>query len=255
MAESRHPMQGIAGRPWVPVSLSVLTHATLLLALVLIGRMPRPDVRQKPIVVSVRVPPPPVAEPVVAKPEAPKPMPRPQPKPKQPLAPPPPTPTAAAEPAPQKGDPTVAPVFGVRPDAVRLGGSFKVSVGNSLATDPANRGPLTSTAEPGSPEGDGVGARPVSLSQVTRMPRVSRAAKPRYPESLRRLGTEGTVRVEIVIDSTGAVTEARIVASPDPAFNDSALEAARKTVFVPALAGDEPVAIRLQIPVEFRLTD
>ena len=237
-------------RQWLPWMVSLAAHAGLALLLAFLGQLDRAETRRQPISVAVRaqaahV----VAQPVVAKAPVPKPAP---PKPKPPVKP---TQAASVEPAPQKGDPSVAPVFGVRKDAVRLGGAFKVSVGNTLAADPSARGPLVSDAEPGSPDGTGIGSRPVSLAQVTQMPRVARAARPSYPEQLRRLGTEGVVRVEIVIDATGAVVDARVVASPEPAFNEAALEAARKTVFVPARAGDEPVAIRLQIPVEFRLTD
>lgn len=239
-------------RLWLPWFLSASAHGLFIILWVLVGQLERQAQRLKPIQVSVRVPvvpPMPVLAP--ARPELPKPSPKPKPKP---LVPPPPA-ALAPEPAAQKGDPTVAPVFGVRKDAVRLGGSFKVSVGNSLGVDPSMRGPLTSDAEPGTADGTGVGARPVSVAQVTQMPRVARAAKPRYPEALRRLGTEGVVRVEIVIDVSGAVVSARVVESPDPAFVEAALEAARKTVFAPAKSGDTAVSIRLQIPVEFRLTD
>ena len=234
--------------------VSLALHLAVL-AIVGVQKDEGQDRSDRPILVEIRTPPPP--QPVI--PEPPKPEP-PKPEPVKPKSKPKPVPLpqdtpvdltsnpAENAPPPVESGPTgdVAPVMGVRKDAVRLGGSFKVRVGNTLGTEPG---------EFVAPDDVDDRVAPVPIATVTALPRIRSAAKPKYPEGMRRLAIEGVVTVEIVIDADGQVSEATIIESPDAAFDKPALEAARKTRFYPAKAGDRDVAVRIRIPVEFRLTN
>ena len=91
--------------------------------------------------------------------------------------------------------------------------------------------------------------RPVSPAPVLVPPRV--AGEPvvaAYPP-----GRGGAARVvlEIDVDTAGAVAQARIVSSPQPGFDDSALAASRRLRFEPARLGDQPVPVRIQYAFNF----
>lgn len=77
---------------------------------------------------------------------------------------------------------------------------------------------------------------------------------PAYPALARRLGHEGTVKVRLKIDSTGAVTRAHVQESSGSKLLDlAALQAVRSWTFQPASRGGRLVAEELIQPVVFRL--
>ena len=63
---------------------------------------------------------------------------------------------------------------------------------------------------------------------------------------------EGTVEVEILIDSTGRVAKARVVRSI-PALDAAALQTVMQWVFSPAIKNGRPVATVASAPVTFRI--
>ena len=94
--------------------------------------------------------------------------------------------------------------------------------------------------------GDGVvmdydqGPRPIKITQ------------PKYPPEAFVKKIEGTVEVEILIDSTGRVARARVVRSI-PALDAAALQTVYQWVFSPAIKGGRPVATVASAPVTFRI--
>lgn len=77
---------------------------------------------------------------------------------------------------------------------------------------------------------------------------------PSYPELARLSGAEGRVVLEVWIDSNGRVSDARIAQSDVPAtLERAALDAVRQWIFSPAKQGGNPVAVRVHVPIEFRL--
>jgi protein TonB len=85
-------------------------------------------------------------------------------------------------------------------------------------------------------------------------PELIRAVQPTYPDLAREAEAEGVVLVEVTIDETGRVTDARIRESDTiQALNLAALEAARKFLFKPAKQRDVPVKCRITIPFRFTL--
>lgn len=78
--------------------------------------------------------------------------------------------------------------------------------------------------------------------------------KPRYPESARRQGVEGTAMLKMRITAQGHVEEAQVERSAGhPDLDQAAVEAVRRWRFEPARRGGEAVAIWVVLPVEFRL--
>lgn len=75
----------------------------------------------------------------------------------------------------------------------------------------------------------------------------------KYPESARRKGVEGRVVVRTLLDRNGRVVQTLIDQSAAPELDECAANAIRQTRFTPALLDGKPVAIWIQIPIDFNL--
>jgi len=205
----------------------VLAHAALLAALLWAARAPEPIIPPHPITVSL-------IEPEVEKPD-PQPRPEPKPQPPKPLVKPlPPPPVLLAEkplPAPQpvveapRPDPEPEPVPEVLPPPAPV-----------VAETPKPAPPLPSSVPP----------RPADYLNNP---------KPAYPALSKRLGEEGVVRLNILVNPDGSVARLEIIKSSGYARLD---ESARKTVqsswkFEPARQGGKPVAAWVIVPIQFTL--
>jgi TonB family protein len=84
-------------------------------------------------------------------------------------------------------------------------------------------------------------------------PRVKRQTRPEYPVELRRSGLRGDVVVDFVVDIEGRVTNAFVVRSLNPAFDEPALTAIHQWTFEPGRKGDTPVNTHMQVPIHFEL--
>lgn len=78
---------------------------------------------------------------------------------------------------------------------------------------------------------------------------------PRYPESLRRAGIEGSVVVKFVVDTLGRVDMAslEIVSSTHEAFTSAVREAIARFRFSPSQAGSRKVPAQAMMPFQFTL--
>lgn len=90
---------------------------------------------------------------------------------------------------------------------------------------------------------------------VQEMPTVVKEERPLYPEVAQLTKQEGTVWVKALIDKEGKVREARIAKSSgkNVGFDESALEAAYKNFYKPAIQNGKPVVIWVTYAVEFKL--
>lgn len=78
--------------------------------------------------------------------------------------------------------------------------------------------------------------------------------KPRYPESARRQGIEGTTLLKVYISDKGYVENVLVERSAGHQELDvAAMEAVKKWRFEPARRGKQPVAIWVMLPVRFEL--
>lgn len=74
-----------------------------------------------------------------------------------------------------------------------------------------------------------------------------------YPTVALENDIEGTVYIKVKIDESGRVKDVQVVRSTNDIFNNSALEAVRKTTFSPAIQNGYPIPMSLTFPVKFKL--
>ncbi len=83
-------------------------------------------------------------------------------------------------------------------------------------------------------------------------PRPIKITRPQYPQEAFINKVEGTVVVEILIDTQGRVARARVIHSV-PLLDEAALETAYQWTFRPAVKGGQPVPAIAHAPVAFRI--
>jgi protein TonB len=99
-----------------------------------------------------------------------------------------------------------------------------------------------------------LGTLPVAVfADGTEPPVPVRTIAPKFPDEMRRTGSSGLVTVSCLIDEKGNVTEPKVIKASNEAFSQPALEALSKWKFKPAKKDGNPVAIRVNIPVQFNV--
>lgn len=248
---------------------SAALHALLALLIAFEASAPPAPEAQEPVEFEVvqkpppPPPPPPEPAPEEKKPEPPKVVkPKPTPKPLEQAAPPPPKDapppppelTEELPPPPNDAAPADAPpqaplMIGISMSSTTTAGSFAAPVGNTLYGSAPTVAPKPEEVKPyASPTG-----RYVPRYKVTKLPELSREVKAKYPEEARKLGIEGQVILELTIDATGKVAEARLVKRAGHGFDEAALEAVRRFVFKPGTEGGEPIVTEITYTYTFQL--
>ncbi|MBC8179210.1 MAG: energy transducer TonB [Desulfobacteraceae bacterium] len=78
--------------------------------------------------------------------------------------------------------------------------------------------------------------------------------RPGYPKRARRRGYEGTVVLEVLVDTDGRVKELRVLKSSGHRVLDkAALKSVNGWLFEPGMVGDEKVDMWVRVPVRFEL--
>ncbi|NCQ18210.1 MAG: TonB family protein [Ignavibacteria bacterium] len=88
---------------------------------------------------------------------------------------------------------------------------------------------------------------------VEKLPEIVVQAKPVYPDLAIRANLEGRVWVKILVSKEGKPKKAVVVKSDAEIFNQSAIDAAMKYAFTPALQNHKPVAVWVVVPFKFEL--
>ncbi|MCA3418475.1 MAG: energy transducer TonB [Roseomonas sp.] len=200
------------------------------------------------------VPPPP---PVIATPP---------PPPVMAAVPPPPTPPPPAALAAPILPPPSAPVEEARPHVAEVPPVPEPEQPREVAEAPApapeRRPPQRASAAQPAPQPVRLNAALQGMESFTLEGRVAppealdaaRNRGPSFPESSRRRGEEGVVRVELFVDPTGRVADVRILESSGfSALDAAAVQAVREWRFRPAQRAGLPVAGSLTTAVHFRL--
>lgn len=105
----------------------------------------------------------------------------------------------------------------------------------------------------------GTGGAPAVEAPVYREAEVSTPARllasvpATYPAAARAGELEADVAVEILLDPSGNVLEARVVKPAGSGFDESAIAAVRRYRFSPAVRDGRPVRVRMRWSVQFRL--
>ncbi|HET7695764.1 MAG TPA: energy transducer TonB [Vicinamibacterales bacterium] len=95
-------------------------------------------------------------------------------------------------------------------------------------------------------------AGPVRVADLPVPPRKTVDVRPIYPEIARQAKKEGTVVIEAVLDTTGRVTQARVIQSV-PLLDQAALDAVRQWRYTPTTLGGHPVSVLMTITIRFTL--
>ena len=74
-----------------------------------------------------------------------------------------------------------------------------------------------------------------------------------YPQAARRIGAEGTVFVQFVVDESGRVVEPQALRVNNAILAEAALKAVRESRFEPGRQRGRPVRVRITLPVRFVL--
>src|SRR3954447_14210313 len=84
-------------------------------------------------------------------------------------------------------------------------------------------------------------------------PKLVESVDPTYPEAKRASGEAASVTLTLTIDRTGQVTDATVVDSAGPGFDEAAVSAARGLRFEPAQKNGEAVPAKIRYVVDFTL--
>jgi protein TonB len=242
---------------WPSLAVAATLHA-LAFAWVATRPPPRLQARRPPTTVRL-----------VAREKAPAPPPEPKPeapKPPAPRALPPPStsPTIAAAVPPAAAPAATPPPRAAAPQPRRFAVAMSATSPGGGVAVPVTSGPTAARGNPllppTAPVGDNTAfARAATeVTEVERAPQLLRQPsslelRALYPEEARRAGLEGDVRLELVVDERGAVSEVRLLEGAGHGFDEVAARAARLIVFRPAERGGRPVAVRLPWTLKFRL--
>jgi len=142
----------------------------------------------------------------------------------------------------ERGDAGVIPGAGV-------GGGSGARGRGGLGIGDSGGGARVGGVRPG-PGGEGAGEG----SSSTSLPTGGYQVKPRYPDSARRRGVEGTVLIKAYVTEQGRVEQLQIEQSAGHAdLDEAAVEAVGRWRFEPARRGRQPIAMWVSIPVRFML--
>lgn len=93
---------------------------------------------------------------------------------------------------------------------------------------------------------------PIPAREATPMYRLN--PPPEYPGIAKKRGLEGTVVLDVFVETTGKVRELRVYQpSGHPVLDRAALASVRMWLFEPGMKGDRPVAMWVRVPIRFRL--
>jgi protein TonB len=76
---------------------------------------------------------------------------------------------------------------------------------------------------------------------------------PIYPMMARKLGREGKVMLKLTIDEKGNLSDVEVIDKAGFGFTEAAVEAVKKSTFLPAKKDGKPIASRALLPIRFQL--
>ncbi len=80
---------------------------------------------------------------------------------------------------------------------------------------------------------------------------------PEYPALAQRAGVEGSVWIKALVDKEGKVRDVIIIkdSGANAGFEEAAIDAAKKTVWKPAIANGQPIAVWITYKIDFKLRE
>lgn len=245
-------------RMWVLLLGGLFGGAAFGVTLVFAAQVPSPERKPQNTVIQM----------VVV--QSPKPEPSPLPPPEAPKSDPPkadPTPKKTARQKPDVAPPPAAePQTPQEPLALGLtlsstaqgAGGPKFATGDSLMGEPdrvaqAPWAPRAGMRDVAPRRVEASSSSPSSKNSVSVAAKLKRSTTPIYPAIARNQGVEGVVVLAITIGPDGRVEDAHVVKGLGLGLDESALAAARKTVWSPATVNGNPTRTTRRINVRFTL--
>ncbi len=122
---------------------------------------------------------------------------------------------------------------------------FSAQPGSNASLDkPSSASPVTA--------GNGVSFGEVTFGSSAG-PAFKRQAQPTYPLSAKKFNREGKVLLRLTIDENGALKNIEVLDDPGYGFAAAAVEALKKSSFLPARMTGKPVASKALLPIRFSL--
>jgi len=84
-------------------------------------------------------------------------------------------------------------------------------------------------------------------------PRQAYAPEPKYPESERKAGHQGTVTLMLVVGSDGVPHDIRVAQTLSPDLDQATVDAVKEWKFTPAIKDGKPTPVQIAIKVGFHL--
>ena len=156
----------------------------------------------------------------------------------------PPTMRVANPNLPNLGDP-MSKVSGPPSNGVGSGGGIGSGSGGGVGS---GSGPGVG---PGS--GGGIGGGVFRVGGGVSAPKVLYQLDPDYSEEARRAKYQGTVVLWLIVDQSGRARDLRVARSLGMGLDEKAIEAVKQWKFEPALKDGRPVAVQINVEVNFRL--
>ncbi|HET8668477.1 MAG TPA: energy transducer TonB [Terriglobales bacterium] len=142
------------------------------------------------------------------------------------------------------GDP-MGPVLATASNGTGMGGGIGSGIGGGVGS---GRGPGV-----GPGYGGGIGGGVFRVGGGVSAPRAVYDPDPEYSDEARKAKYQGTVMLWVIIGPDGRAKELRVARSLGMGLDEKAMEAVRKWRFEPAKKDGHPVAVQVNIEVNFHL--
>jgi TonB family protein len=143
------------------------------------------------------------------------------------------------------GDPKSALAAGVASNGTGMGGGIGSGSGGGIGS---GTGPGV-----GPGRGGGIGGGVFRVGGGVSAPRVLENPSPDYSEEARKAKYQGTVVLWLIVDSSGKPRDVKVARSLGMGLDQKAIEAVRLWKFQPALKDGTPVAVQINVEVNFHL--
>lgn len=155
------------------------------------------------------------------------------------------------KPAPKKDAESKRAVFGLQRKSLTEmspsadGSTVKVKLGNTLAKTPDQQ-----TLRPGDADSLPI---PTDEYLISKMPELLEEVRVPYPLEAKKMGVQGSVIADLLIDDKGTVRQVIRVTGPGFQLDEAALDAMKRFRFRPAQVGEKSVAVRIRYAYKFIL--
>lgn len=154
----------------------------------------------------------------------------------------------------------------VQPDSDTSSNALVAAKSPETAEEAQAASPTTESASAGSASSDGssahsggrnVGGHGHAVESIVGAmggPQFIQRSVPRYPRLAQRLGVEGSVLLRLAIDASGKLSRVEVVNGAGNGFDEEAIQAVKRSTFVPAVQNGRPISCLALLKIRFQLS-